>query len=334
MKKMKRLGILALTVSMGGCGTTKFGVTKEDYRDAVKKRIDGRNYVIWGQKRNPEGLSKKGLEDVRGGLSFHVKGDSLYSDLLLETDVDGKRVEGVKQVSGRMEHYSARELSRGRLEVMFSIAPREAHGGSVLPDRLVYRFVFGPWDAVAIHVNDDYFKGYWDWNRWEETAKDSPGEDFMQNWLARGEELQKLITGEERAFVRQEADRQNTCRDTFVDLYQSWRERWLISPTGEKLPEVVIDWEGRKVWLNSPGEGASRRLVDPRSLPEFSRLVGMGEKVIPFVMELMMDNPDENFVLLLLYEELSKSDFMRVTGFMSEPMRAVKTVKAWVAGKK
>lgn len=190
---------------------------------------------------------------------------------------------------------------------MFSIASREAHGGSVLPDRLVYRFVFGLWDAVAIHVNDDYLNGYWDWNRWEETAKDSPGEDFMQNWLARGEELQKLITGEERAFVRQEADRQNTCRDTFVDLYQSWRERWLISPTGEKLPEVVIDWEGRKVWLNSPGEGASRRLVAPRSLPEFSRLAGMGEKVIPLIMELMMDNPDENFVLLLLYEELSKT---------------------------
>lgn len=60
MKKMKILGILALTVSMGGCGTTKFGVTKEDYRDAVKKRIESRNYVIWGQKRNPESFPGDG----------------------------------------------------------------------------------------------------------------------------------------------------------------------------------------------------------------------------------------------------------------------------------
>ncbi len=161
-KSLLMLEVLAGILFLYSCGGMKNGFTREEYRDVLKERIGNRNYqLIVSQEFR--GISS---DEFFGGYGFplHVKGDTLYSDVVLEAKL--AREQAHVAFKGKILNYEQKELPRGQIEVAFSIEILDSARNEFTAERKVefpksYRIVFGPWDAVNVYIDGRQYQGKW-----------------------------------------------------------------------------------------------------------------------------------------------------------------------------
>lgn len=130
-----------------------------------------------------------------------------------------------------------------------------------------------------------------------------------------GEGEKVRLSAGERETVRERAGKVDEgVRKEFMALYEAWKGDWLTNP--------------RTMFSNDT------RVT--RELEEFPRLVAMGEEVIPLIVELLMEDAGEHFVLLVLYDELQEDESKVVRYLPGDPSwtegeqtRALRTVKRY-----
>lgn len=79
----------------------------------------------------------------------------------------------------------------------------------------------------------------------------------------------------------------NNSNGNFEKVFAAWVDRWM-----------------------SPKYAPSSRLEDAKDLPEFSQLLAMGTKILPLVVEKMLD--DENLLAVVLYDALQDNKELKV----------------------
>lgn len=79
----------------------------------------------------------------------------------------------------------------------------------------------------------------------------------------------------------------NNSNGNFEKVFAAWVDRWM-----------------------SPKSAPSSRLEDAKDLPEFSQLLAMGTKILPLVVEKMLD--DENLLAVVLYDALQDNKELKV----------------------
>lgn len=129
-------------------------------------------------------------------------------------------------------------------------------------------------------------------------------------------ESSKIIefSDEERNCIKIEAKSKLQYKDEFIKLFHKWKKNWLTNPATKRSNDSRVT----------------------KQLEEFPQLMALGSKIIPLILELLIEDPDENFILLVLYDELNnitnkimyKKDDPAM--FEGEQVRALRTVKLYL----
>lgn len=119
----------------------------------------------------------------------------------------------------------------------------------------------------------------------------------------------------EKDYIKAEAGKlTHKEKEAFLALYKKWRHNWRTNPATRFCNHTAA----------------------AKELEEFPQLMAYGTQVIPSILELLLESPNENFILLMLHDEL-QADKAKVviyaendpSMFEGEQIRSLKTVKLY-----